>query len=230
MSGSRTNFDNPEDRIFLTVDNYNFVNLLHIRADFGDVVLAVKLGVQFIRSKQAARIRRHLSVHDMPMFLDAKFGESAKLMGGAINKYEKDGYRYLSVNAGVDPRALVAARLAATNSRVVVAIPPNCPKMLGFYLDNIDEANDQLGQHRLTEVMCDVADLPQTRLRSSEFVITATGISNPNSDNPYADGRMPPAEALFNGADRLAIGSAVMGARNTIHAMHAVLANIATAL
>lgn len=229
MPSGNLEIKHPEDRLFLTVDTYQFVNLLHIRQDIGNLVHAVKLGIRFIRATQAPIIRRHLAAHKVSMFLDAKLGQTANLMGGDIQNYELDDYRYLSVSAAVAPKALAAASLAARKSKIVVAIPPKCPKMVDLYLDTIEEANDQLGDKKLTRIMCDVADLERVRLRNG-FILTATGICLPNYTGLDAEERMTPAQALDAGADYLAIGSAVLAASNRTQAMDIVLENMATAL
>lgn len=216
-----------KDRVFLSIDRYEAMDMVTIRQDFFDMVGGAKLGIRFLGAALAPQIRRGLASHGLQLFIDSKLEESQSQMPDTVRDYERDGYHYFSVSAGVENEAILAAARAAKASKLVMTLARHQPHLIDGQLQKIHDVNQELDPgDQIHELLLDVSDLRRVRQESSEWLLTATGIYVPGTVPPEDYPRMIPAEALEAGADRIALGSAIFGAgEGRVYAMQRVLAN-----
>lgn len=222
----RKTFEKPEDRIFLTADFSNFIELLHMRQDFDDKIHAVKLGMTFLGHDKSGLIRQKLHTAGFSTFLDVKLKEDPDQMGHAVNFLATDRYSYLSVAASSSPEALATAYNLSGQAKVVAALSVGQRAICGLELENIVAANELLlPDSQLERVMCNVSDIERVR-RAGNFSIIATGVRMPGQSAHDQPAVMTPVEAVVAGADYLAVGRAVTAAPDSRRAMDEILGNL----
>ena len=209
---SRESYAGPEERLSLTVDSLNAVDLHDIPKQFDGKIRKVKLGIVFGRASHTALGLKDMINDGIEVTFDGKFSETETQMPNAIMSYEEDGYHRLTVNAGATYNAIAAAASAARHSKIVLALPADQPNHIEEELDKLEKANEQLNrQQKITHLMCDVGGIALARARD-HYTIIATGLYVPGTNPSDKDVRMTPAEALDAGADEVSIGRSITSA------------------
>lgn len=209
---SRETYQRPEERLSLTVDSLNAVDLHTIPKQFDGKICKVKLGIVFGRASHTALGLKDMLDDGIQVTFDGKFSETDRQMPNAIISYEEDGYQRLTVNAGATYNAIAAAANAASSSKIVLALPADQPNHIEEELDKLEKANDLLDRHkRITHLMCDVGGIALARARD-DYTIIATGLYVPGTNPPDKQDRMTPSQALDIGADEVSIGRSITSA------------------
>jgi len=209
---SKETYDRPEDRLSLTVDSLNSVDLHSVSKQFDDKICKVKLGIVFGRASHTALGLKDMLDEGIEVTFDGKFSETERQMPNAVISYEEDGYQRLTVNAGATYNAIAAAANAARNSKIVLALPADQPNHIEEELDKLEKANTELSHYKqITHLMCDVGGIALARARG-DYTIIATGLYVPGTNPPDKEHRMTPAQALDAGADEVSIGRSITSA------------------
>lgn len=218
--------ENPENRIFLTVDfDGDFIGLLTLARDFGDKLHAVKLGQGYLLDDRSPIIRQQLLRHGTSMYLDAKYHDDPDQMYYQVKKAGELGFRHVSVtpSAGVD--SLIAAGRGQGNTKVVAAFSAD-NEMNNLEMRNVRSANDELDDgHRIEWGMANVQCVERIKSFGS-LVVVATGIRMPGDEMHDQPSVATPREAFEMGADYLAIGRAITSQPDKFAAFDRILENI----
>lgn len=232
MAETQREFKSPEDRLFLTVDfEDDFTRMNHLMRSLGQQVHAVKLGQGFLLYERWPQLNMLLQSLGVTRYLDIKSHEDPDQMVKNTSKIaNKLKFEYMSVHASAKEENLCAAAQSAGKMAVVAALSYSSKGVIEKELDHIEAANQMLEPDEcIAAIMCNAEQLEYTT-RLDGVLRIATGIRMPGDvphDQPFVT---TPAEALAAGADMLAIGRAITGARKPEAVFERILENMATAL
>lgn len=219
---------NPEDRLFLTVDfEGDFMALVDVARDFGGRVHAVKLGQGFLLDERAHKLRKHLLHFGTRLYLDAKYEDDSDQMTFQVRKVADQGYTWVSISPSAGVASIMAAGYEQNGLKAVAALS-NDPGLYKIQIRNLHEANELLEEddgQKIETVMCNVGCIEQVKSLGG-FSIIATGIRMPGDESHDQPAVATPEEALSMGADYLAIGRAITASQDKKAAFERILENI----
>lgn len=241
MDGLKSN--SPEDRIFLTIDNFRR-DMQRTITDFFRIareLRGVKVGQQAhtkLSWPRLMRIARERGLNEV--YADANYcNDEADLLAGVISDTACPDIRmkhtnlrmhaphYISVNIGCGPQALAAANEHKYQSKLIIVpntpamSPEACRRVYGKSpAETVLEAGRMAIEAGLDGIMCsallmeDLCRMERVESPRQRLLKIGTGIRM-SGDKDFTVGRhVTPYDALANGADILAIGRSVTAAGN----------------
>jgi len=223
-------FENPEDRIFFTIDfDGDFMRMRDLAKVFGQEVHAVKLGQAFLLHKKWSQIHEMFLKTGITTYLDIKSHENADQSRYNTLQVAKEGFEYMSVHAAAETTSLKAAAEVSGKLAIVAALSYSSGDVRQEELERIQTVNEQLPEGQgISAIMCNVSQLENTEQLGGVLRI-ATGIRMPGDSSHDQLAVATPAQALERGADMLAIGRTVTEAPDRQRAFNRVLENMRAA-